>query len=160
MSMLQILTIIRNHSGVHASDTVKITHKEVMTMIRGSARARRGHHGRAQSFDRRNLGIRGQRDSSGYLLLPRRRVGTEGYYHRRVNSILKAEVMKAGSKFDPQPAWLNITALQRNGGTYGYMCTAGWLNNKNGGYWVADFYADQNGDTLVTQSDYEPPDDE
>ena len=36
MSMLQILTIIRNHSGVHASDTVKITHKEVMTMIRAA----------------------------------------------------------------------------------------------------------------------------
>ena len=33
MSIAQILTIIRNHTGPHASDTVKITHQEVVDMI-------------------------------------------------------------------------------------------------------------------------------
>jgi len=33
MSIAQILQIIRNHTGPHASDTVKITHQEVVDMI-------------------------------------------------------------------------------------------------------------------------------
>jgi hypothetical protein len=33
MSIAQILQIIRNHTGTHASDTVKITHQEAVDMI-------------------------------------------------------------------------------------------------------------------------------
>jgi hypothetical protein len=79
----------------------------------------------------------------------------------KVNGILACESNRAGKRFDPQPSWVSISSYMRGGQAYGYQCTAAWSTvSANGGLWSLDFYGDQNGDTLVVQSSYEPPDDD
>jgi hypothetical protein len=208
MSIAQILTIIRNHTGVNANDKVKITHKEVTALLRAAhddgvvtMGARSLLLGTLATFGGNEIhpdifssaadkaaivktsmegietpakfakfGARSQLKFvkwtlaqdlgrfAGFVTTQVTVADLPPLARSKVNSILSCEIVKAGSKFDPQPAWVTITAYQRAGGTYGYECVAGWANLKHGGYWIADFYMDQNGDTLMAESAYEPPD--
>jgi hypothetical protein len=79
----------------------------------------------------------------------------------KVNGILACESNRAGKRFDPHPSWVLISSYVRGGDAYGYECNAAWPTvSGNGGLWSLSFYGDQNGDTLLVQSSYEPPDDD
>jgi hypothetical protein len=78
----------------------------------------------------------------------------------RINAILQSQRLRAGNSYVQTPI-TNLVAYVRNGGAYGYDCTALWPTaNGNGGNWVAEFLLDQSGDALIEESEYEPPDDD